>query len=34
MATWSRRRKFVVGALAISALWIAFLIVFATVTLS
>jgi hypothetical protein len=33
MAAWSRRRKLVVGALVLFALWIAFLIVFASVTL-
>jgi hypothetical protein len=33
MAAWSGRRKLVVGALILFALWIAFLMVFASVTL-
>jgi hypothetical protein len=33
MAAWNARRKLVVGALVFFALWIAFLIVFASVTL-
>jgi hypothetical protein len=33
MAAWSGQRKLVVGALVIFALWVAFLVVFATVTL-
>jgi len=33
MAAWSGQRKLVVGALVVFALWVAFLVVFATVTL-
>jgi hypothetical protein len=33
MASWSGRRKLIVGALVVFALWVAFLIVFATFTL-
>jgi len=33
MAAWNGRRKLIVGALVLFALWIAFLIVFASVTL-
>jgi uncharacterized membrane protein len=33
MAAWSGRRKLIVGALVLFALWIAFNIVFASVTL-
>jgi hypothetical protein len=33
MASWNGRRKLIVGALVVFALWVAFLIVFATFTL-
>jgi hypothetical protein len=33
MASWSGRRKLIVGALVLFTLWVTFLIVFATFTL-